>query len=97
MFPKIIPDNTKDNNMPIESKLKGFICAYLNELGLRYCDWEISSILRYVIMNEEAFNYSNPQSHISLDTIDKIYEQDIWNLSLHIRNVIKNLEKLKLR
>ena len=81
--------------MSIENILKTFIYTYLNKIGLEYCDWDISRILKYVIMDNETFNHSNPQSHINIDSIDEINEQEMWNLSLHIRNRIYQILKCK--
>lgn len=79
--------------MLFEKNLKLFICAYLEKIGINYCDWDISKILPYVIMDDKDFIHSNPQFQTVLDSIDKIYEQDMWNLSLKIRNIIYHIKQ----
>jgi len=79
--------------MLFEGNLKLFICAYLERIGINYCDWDISKILHYVIMDDKDFIHLNPKFQTVLDSIDKIYEQDMWNLSLRIRNIIYHIKQ----
>ena len=74
--------------MSSKNELRTLIRSHLEKIRFSYCEWDISKFFYYVSMNNEDFVCSNPQSQTVLDSADKIVEQEIWNLSLWIRNII---------
>ncbi|KKM03407.1 hypothetical protein LCGC14_1774760, partial [marine sediment metagenome] len=73
-----------------KNDLETLIRTYLEKIRLVYCESDISKFLYYVNINNEDFNNLNPQSQTVLDTVNKIGEQEIWNISLMMRIRLKN-------
>ncbi|HEC39044.1 hypothetical protein LCGC14_1481880 [marine sediment metagenome] len=76
--------------MYAKNDLETLIRTYLEKIRLVYCESDISKFLYYVNINNEDFNNLNPQSQTVLDTVNKIGEQEIWNISLMMRIRLKN-------